>query len=839
MKIGILSLYKNGYNFGAQLQAYALCKYLQRFGECEQIQYLHQETDLYYWFRDIVGAKKIKMFSDSIPHSREVYDNTTIIDSVDKYDVFVCGSDQIWGDSVFVPFENTAIFALSFVPDDKLKVAYAASMGGNEVEGKYYDILRGTLKLFDYISIREKTAGEFIEKLSEKKVENVVDPVFLLRKHEWDEIAIKPEINEPYDVIYMISDNYSDLSYNSNRKNIHINPNTNNIGPEEFLGFIKYANTVITDSFHGVAFCLIFGKDFIPISKNKKLNVRLEDLFSAFSFSCNMVKKNKCLSSRKYNIKSDSYAQSVMLSCIEKSKSYLYEIFGSLSQESCPTSEVDCIGCGSCISVCEKKCIKLKKKKRGFWFPVIDIKDCLYCNKCKDVCPVENIKRNQFRVRERIIPDNTVYSAKYLDDEIVKISSSGGFFYGVAKYIIDNGGAVYGVRFDKNFNAIAGRATSICELTPLLTSKYMQSDWTGIYDQIKKDIDEGRTVLACGTPCQIAAVYQRFGSYDKLYLVDFICHGVLSNDLWRKYLDYISNGEKVRTVNMRYKESDNIDAEKRTIKISFDSKDDYIQDSSTDLYYSLYLEDTLYRDSCYRCKFRGDRRFSDLTIGDFHGKNDIVRDSARNIELGDSLVFLNTNKGSVLWERVNHSFEYAKQNKEEVLKYNISYYESVKVQCFTSYLTAIYEDASVKKLYDEYLLCRQRKSENVFYWRKMTTERCEKIMERYEDGEIVCDIDILIYGIGRLGKKLYSKLKHKPDYIIDRDYRENDYLNTKITKPNDERISNFSKLYTIVITPISDEMDIIRRLRIDHENIDIINLVDFLENEINVQVGGC
>ena len=98
------------------------------------------------------------------------------------YDAFVVGSDQVWGVENSMPLIKLAAMNLSFVGNDKVKIAYAASIGCNKATSKIEEVLRIGLDNFDFISLREKTAAEYISGLVDKQIMHVLDPVFLLSK---------------------------------------------------------------------------------------------------------------------------------------------------------------------------------------------------------------------------------------------------------------------------------------------------------------------------------------------------------------------------------------------------------------------------------------------------------------------------------------------------------------------------------------------------------------------------------------------------------------------------------------------------------------------------------
>lgn len=831
MKIGILTLYKNGYNYGAQLQAYALCKFLNNYGECEQIQYLHQDTDSHYWFKELKAARKMEEFSRSIPHSDDVYDNFSIHETVDKYDVFVCGSDQIWGEKVCVPYENTAVFTLTFVPDFKTKIAYAASLGGKVANRKYSEILEGTIKNIDFVSTREKSSVPYLESIAKKNVENVADPAFLLDREEWEELLVKPEIEEPFDVVYMLSEKNREIAYQSERKVVYINPQEINAGPPEFLGYIKYAENVITDSYHGIVFSIIFRKRFVAVSKDSVLDIRLKDLFETLSIKYELAGDINVIyrKIRSYDFCNYDCIEKAFGQLKDKSISFLENALNHEKCERCIISENRCTGCGACAAVCPVGCIQWKEGYRGFHYPVVDREKCIGCNRCYDACPMVSfddfVEKHGNKGCEPY-----VCSAVNKNKEILLSSSSGGVFHELAEYVLARDGVVYGVRYDDEFNIVGGRAERMEDVIPFLTGKYAQSDNTGIYGRVKEDLDAHRVVLMTGTPCQNGGLIKFLGrKYDNLITIDFVCRGVLSNGLWKKYVKNLEQSGKVEKVNMRDKSGEIIDAEglyKPVISVKYEDGTIYRGTCNEDMYLSFYDEFVLFRDCCYNCSFRGNNRFSDITMADFHGTREIEKEQ-KDHGPGSSIVFINSVKGQKIWEGISGKFIWNKQDFAEVLKYNYPYDKSYWLKDFIYFLDSIYESSSIDRIYEEFRSCSYRSSERIYYWKKRTLEECGKRLSAYNDGEINIK-DTILYGLGSLGKMLYEKMEYKPACIIERNQDLKKYKETKVLAPFNRELEAYVKDNLVIVTPITDSAAIVRMLKKTYGQVRIITITDLL-----------
>lgn len=326
-----------------------------------------------------------------------------------------------------------------------------------------------------------------------------------------------------------------------------------------------------------------------------------------------------------------------------------------------------CSGCAACQQVCVSGAIVMKENSEGFLFPVINEKTCVNCKKCEVVCPAIN---PLFKAEL-----STVYAARAKDEDLVSISSSGGIFGTLASFVLKNGGAVFGAGYDENLKLIHKAAHSEAELLALMGSKYIQSDIMNTFREAKKDVKNGRKVLFAGTPCQCAGLKKFIGEdSDNLILVDFVCHGVPSPVLFKKYLEYMSREKAIKSVRFR----DKTENKKTGHQISITYTDDsvYRKAVTEDPYMLAFLENISLRKSCYNCSFKSFTSGSDITIGDFWGlqkTNSPLKDKD-----GVSLIVLNTEKGKALFDTIIHSIDYDMRTMDEAVRDNKSIVSSTR-----------------------------------------------------------------------------------------------------------------------------------------------------------------
>lgn len=225
----------------------------------------------------------------------------------------------------------------------------------------------------------------------------------------------------------------------------------------------------------------------------------------------------------------------------------------------------DCCGCTACASICAHDAIIMKPDALGFLYPEVDKEKCTDCGLCEKVCAFHDNYDKTLN-----LPKPDAYAARHKDMHEVETSRSGAAFIAISDYIIEQGGVVYGAGYADHFRVVHKRATTKEERDEFKGSKYVQSDLTEIFRQVKKDLKSGKTVLFSGTPCQTAGLHSYVGKKlrENLVLVDIVCHGVPSPYVWRDYLAYLEkkHGAEICYVNFRDKEMFGWKAHKETFK---------------------------------------------------------------------------------------------------------------------------------------------------------------------------------------------------------------------------------------------------------------------------------
>lgn len=355
-----------------------------------------------------------------------------------------------------------------------------------------------------------------------------------------------------------------------------------------------------------------------------------------------------------------------------------------------------CTGCGTCVDACPKVAIRLTKNSKGFYIPQVNKHDCIECGVCDKVCPTLNPHSSSYANRK-------LYRAFNLDEKIRERGSSGSIFFAVAKYVIEKRGCVFGVAFTEGFKLRHVKAETLEEIIPLMKSKYLQSDATGSYCQVRNELKRGRMVLFVGTPCQTQGLYNFLGGKpNNLILIDFICHGVPCQELFDRCLRNYEEKHKCKVVDFsfRQKTAESLhNCKIESVLNNGEYKSEIV--SCTDYpFYNGYLKYIIFRNSCYKCRFVGADRLTDLTLGDFWG---IERTGdVDDFNKGYSMVYVNSDRGAILLNNLASEMDLKEYDLKSPKVVNFAYLKPTKRSILNRAFMWDYNRVSQEKLEKRY-----------------------------------------------------------------------------------------------------------------------------------------
>ena len=327
MKIGILTFHC-AHNYGAVLQCYATQEFLRSKGHDVEIinyrpDYLLRPYRIVL-FKNIkyhgiikfakdlvkellifpVRCRRWRKFQKFINHrfllSKPISDVSAI---PSDYDAYVVGSDQIWNPLITEGFDGVYFCDFLFPKETKKYLTYAASMETKSLDSDSVAFYRKQLAKFDAISVREENLKYLLSSLTDTSIQHVLDPTLMLPLYLWDKIQSNPLINEKYVAVYQVQYDKNTLriaNHIANQLSARIVPilidasyNTKwgrqEDSPEDFVNLLRNAACVVTTSFHGTAFSVIFNKPFYTLRLNKGWDTRSSSLLEQLGLQDRMI----------------------------------------------------------------------------------------------------------------------------------------------------------------------------------------------------------------------------------------------------------------------------------------------------------------------------------------------------------------------------------------------------------------------------------------------------------------------------------------------------------------------------------------------------------------------
>ncbi len=682
-KVGLMTWYKY-LNYGTSLQATALYKTISDLGYSpEFINYepkgtLETENSSIIRYsvkkaKNVVNrllnkayssAEREKLYNNYLSARITETDNCKLFSHLQSldHDAFVCGSDQIWSPLCF-----DAHYFLDFVNQKEKMIAYAPSIGSNEISNpNIKENMKRLISRFEHLSVREQKGVQIIKDLTDKTAEHVLDPTLLLNSDEWNNYAnTERKIGGDYIICYFLSnpEKYRGYVKRLSQKTgikfyeipvfqgqLKYAPDFE-VGPSEFVSLIKHAKYVCTDSFHGMLFATQYNTPFSVFKRfkdkdSKNQNSRVTGFLDKMNLMDRLISPKTVPDSSVLECDFSS-AMEILNKEREKSLNYLKASLESATNSK-PADYVItglCCGCGACAAVCKTGAVSVSLNEEGFYHYSIDQSKCVKCGMCRSVCPFAESRGESLR-------NATSLSAyKSNNTETLKKSSSGGFSNDMVSMLINDGYYVCGCTYD---NATEKARHIIIspdkkeDISLLQGSKYIQSKTDDVFNSVA-DIAKENKLVFIGTPCQSAGLdlfLTKKGVRENVIIIDLICHGVPTNHLWHKYLkeNGIKNSSKVLFRDKSF--------EWRNITITLENNDKSLHyNEDDDDFYSFFKKGHCYMETCFDCIYR-ENSCADIRIGDYWGPK-FVGDTT-----GVSMVLVVNERGSHLVEKLGNNTQF-------------------------------------------------------------------------------------------------------------------------------------------------------------------------------------
>lgn len=632
MKIGIVSIYDNG-NLGNRLQNFALQEILKKYADevvtiksktksknkLDQIVRALNIADVPF-VNSVLGKKKraqiLRFTNRYIDNSKKYYYHDQKYSyPIENCDLYCSGSDQVWNPNLRV---TGPLHYLGFSNKER-NFSFSASFGIDHIDDQETrDQIAEGLNNFHYISVREDAGKKIIKEdlKIDKDIQVLIDPTLYFDADDWVKVEERPKslMDKRYVLTYFLGgcskQRFSRIEKVAAENECIIidlldskSKLFSEIGPSEFVYLVHHASLVCTDSYHASVFSFIFERPLYIFNREGK----------------------------------------------------------KLNMGSRITTLVNKFGLNLIEETDEKLTIFQPDYSRGYENLASERKKVdEYLNKVFSKLDPSDIKRTNNKHTE-------IYACYNINDEIRRISSSGGIYYLLAEQIISAGDVVYAACYE-GLSVKHIRIDKKESINQSCGAKYIQSELGNTFKSIIKDLENGLKVMFVGQPCQCAGLRKLVENNTNLICVDFVCHGIPEKYIWQKYVESMKQqGISIRSVNMRDKSSG---WRKYNWLIETEDGKSIIQPRTENAYMKGFLKDLYLRSSCYQCKFKGVNRNTDITLGDYWGieaAHPFMFD-----DKGVSLVMIHSEKGRRLFYAITPSLCFAKSSVKKATKANPS-----------------------------------------------------------------------------------------------------------------------------------------------------------------------
>lgn len=658
-----------GANYGSLLNGYAMYRVLKDYGK--EVLMLHKPGAAATDPEVISGhnARFIHKYYDPedisplLPYNR-LHELNEICDC------FCAGSDQIWNYNLSF-HEN---MYLPFVRDDRKLISFSTSFGHKQdrVPVQARERIKKQFERYSAISVREQFDVDILRQNYSIRAALLFEPVFCLDKKYYQDLARNAKFDEtaPYLLTYILDPTpekrdaiqyYAEKSglkvinildgvqkvWERNKQILGLPNVLESVESEDFLKAFMNASYVITDSFHGSAFSIIFNKPFLAIGNYGRGYERFIDLLGRLKLMDRLVTNPKDIPHDPRFLEPVDFTETNRIIKEEAARTVAWvknaldtpkEKMPSIKLPKTVTTVLPshlCTGCGACVSACPVDALRLIPDEDGYYRSCVDYDKCINCGKCVKVCPALKLPEKTNRKEPKC------YEFVAADSQVLKNSSSGGIFPLLAHEAFRRKGSVVGAAWQEDFSVAHIMINSEQDLPKLQKSKYLQSYLGNTFRQVEKKLKDGEFVLFSGCPCQVTGLKSYLGKeYDNLLTVDLLCGNSPSTRFFQEYLKE-QFPEGLQAYEFRNKtEGWNWDGVLITLK---NGEQQYRRGGKDDDYQRVYHNHTMCAPHCENCRYQETPRFGDLTIGDFWGIGG--KDKTLNTRNGVSVILCNNEKG--------------------------------------------------------------------------------------------------------------------------------------------------------------------------------------------------
>ncbi len=425
---------------------------------------------------------------------------------------------------------------------------------------------------------------------------------------------------------------------------------------EQYLGYVWMAAAVVIDHYAGMMLALLHEKEFAVFpaaepAEEKKQKEILEQLLLTAQLADASAEPE-----REYVIEQPEEFRRGVRNLREKLRDQMSEGLDLDAGEMLVKTPVrlsvsQCTGCEACAAVCPEGAIRMEENAKGFLYPVVDPMRCNECDWCTDVC-IKRGRRQLVRLSDEREQQIFVGEAKKPEG----YTAYSGLWEELVRFIREErNGIIFGSVLNERLEPEIIGTEDAAVAQQFVEQHYMKSRSTEAFRQIRALLEQGRFVMFVGLTCECAGLRGYLKkSYPKLFLCDLLCHAVMSEKLFRKYLEYIEavEGAPVKGIHFGAFPAQTMQAS-RVIQIELEGKDTIRRKYSSNNYYRILEQLLPIREGCANCSYTPTKRAGDITLGELKelGRGGIPA-KWRNY----SIIMANSDKGSrVLGRIAEHS----------------------------------------------------------------------------------------------------------------------------------------------------------------------------------------
>jgi len=337
--------------------------------------------------------------------------------------------------------------------------------------------------------------------------------------------------------------------------------------------------------------------------------------------------------------------------------------------------------------------------------------DCVDCGLCRKVCPELNIAKPSFEMEQQYI------GCLDKDERRRQKGSSGGIFGLLAEELIVDGYIICGAAFDEDLQLRHQFATDSNSIERLKKSKYIQSNCSTIYAQIKKYLRSGQKVMFVGTPCQCNALLSIVGNKkDGLVLVDFACHGVPSQELFDKCIQLYEERHDCKVVDYSFRHKPKLYGSPKNFLLTVKKDGSVIKKAGRyyeEPFYCGFQKYITLRPSCYSCKWANTDRVSDITLADYWGIESVTDKWDRTDH--PSLVIVNTEKGRKLFDGIKKQIDWIETTRKDAVRQNGSLMQPTDMKPERAAFFDDYQKLLFSEVAERHLSLKNRWKKDLYY----------------------------------------------------------------------------------------------------------------------------